>query len=185
MTGDVLLVRHTQVARAWRGRCYGLSDVPLSREGAAVLGPLAAELAERRPDWVVHSGLLRTRRLAGRVASLAGCPLIEDPDWRERNFGDWEGRSWHAIYRATGTAMDGMIDAPDTFRPGGGETTSELAERANRAWSRLPVGLGVVVTHGGPIAALLGKRNRMSVRDWLKLVPPVGGTAALPMPRQH
>jgi broad specificity phosphatase PhoE len=175
MPEPVTLVRHTAIARRWRGRCYGTSDVGLSRAGAAAVHTLAANLAVQRPQWVVHSDLVRTRRLAAAVARLAACPLIADPRWRERDFSEWEGQSWNAIYRASGNAMDGMIDAPATFRPGiSGETTSELADRAREAWDALPSGIGIVVTHGGPIAALLGQDEGLPPRDWIALVPAMG-----------
>lgn len=182
MTSTVLLVRHTKVARAWHARCYGASDVPLSREGRAAIAELAARLAAERPRWVIHSGLIRTCLLAERVAKLAGCQLDENAAWRERDFGSWEGMSWNAIYRHSGNAMDGMIDAPDDFRPGGGETTSELATRTARAWESLPGGNGIVITHGGPIAALLGQRRRLPVTAWPHLVPAQGGV--VPMRRR-
>jgi len=154
MANDITLVRHTEVARRWRGRCYGVSDVGLSRAGAAAIAPLAQELAALRPEWIIHSDLTRTRRLAIAVARSAGCTILADPAWRERDFGTWEGQSWNAIYRASGNAMDGMIEAPDKFRPGGGETTLELAVRVATALTGLPEGRGIVVTHGGPIASL-------------------------------
>ncbi|WP_448660541.1 histidine phosphatase family protein [Sphingomonas sp. CJ99] len=173
------MVRHTAVALAWQGRCYGISDVPLSRQGRADAAVLAAVLAARNPQWVVHGGLARTRILAARIASIGHCRLDTDPDWRERDFGSWEGQRWTAIHRATGNAMDGMIDLPDRFRPGGGETTFELADRVARAAQRLPGGPGIVVTHGGPIAALLGRESGDPVAEWPALVPPCGGQAVL------
>src|SRR3546814_6400136 len=119
------------------------------------LGPLVEELARRPITSVVHSDMARTRALALPLARRCGVPLIVDPRWRERDFGSWEGRSWMAIYRETGSAMDGMIEAPDSFRPGGGETTHELGERVHTSWRTLLLGgLTVVITHGGPIAAL-------------------------------
>lgn len=175
----IQLVRHTAVARVWAGRCYGRSDMGLSRDGAVQARLLARELAELRPDVVIHSGLKRARILAERIAALADVPLIDDVRWQERDFGAWEGQSWTAIYRATGSAMDGMIDAPATFRPGGGETTDELAARAAAALAACPPGRVIVVSHGGPIAALLGTAQGLPPRDWLALVPPLGGDVAL------
>lgn len=174
MTTTVLLVRHTEVARAWRGRCYGISDPGLSRAGARHAAIVASEVAAWRPEIVMHSGLDRTCHLARRVAAIAGVEACADPDWRERDFGSWEGKSWGAIYRATGNAMDGMMDAPDSFRPGGGETTIEMADRVAAAFAALPAGRLAVVTHGGPIAALRGRQQRLAVRDWLALVPAYG-----------
>lgn len=180
MSDEVLLVRHTAVALAWQGRCYGVSDVPLSRQGRATVHGLSVELAGRQPAWVIHSGLSRTRILAERIAARNDCPLHEDRDWRERDFGTWEGLTWNAIYRTTGNAMDGMIDAPGEFQPGGGETTWELSDRAIKALYRLPPGSGVVVTHGGTIAALLGRQRNLPVTGWSALVPPYGDLIAVP-----
>lgn len=174
MTRAVLLIRHTEVARAWRGRCYGVSDPGLSRAGAAHARAVARALAGWKPDVVIHSGLRRAERLARWLAGVTRATLHADADWQERDFGEWERRSWAAIYRSSGNAMDGMIDAPDSFRPGGGETTAELADRAVRAWARLPDCRVAVVTHGGPIAALRGRQARLLARDWLALVPRLG-----------
>ena len=179
MADKITLVRHTEVALRWRGRCYGVTDVGLSRTGAAAIGPLAQELAALRPEWILHSDLTRTRRLSVAVARHVGCPIHADPAWRERDFGTWEGQSWNAIFRASGNAMDGMIEAPDKFRPGGGETTCELAARIATAMASLPEGRGIVVTHGGPIASLLGQERGLAPRDWLSLVPSVGAGVSM------
>lgn len=51
--------------------------------------------------------------------------------------------------------MDRMLTDPAKFRPGGGETTSELFKRSQKAWRAIPPGpLIVVVAHGGPIACV-------------------------------
>ncbi|GAA0637420.1 alpha-ribazole phosphatase family protein [Sphingomonas ursincola] len=182
MCAKVLLVRHTEVARAWRGRCYGQSDMGLSRAGAAQVRALAPDLARWKPDIVLHSGLRRAQRLAQAIAALSGLDASADPAWQERDFGSWEGRSWSAIYRETGDAMDGMIDDPARFRPGGGETTMELAARSLAAWRELPRQRGLVVTHGGPIAAIAGTLNGVPVREWPRLVPAPGDAVEIAIP---
>lgn len=171
MAAMVLLVRHTEVARAWQGRCYGQSDMGLSRAGAAHVRVLARELISRKPDILLHSGLRRTQILADAIAALAGVTAKADPAWMERDFGNWEGRSWAAIYRETGNAMDGMIDDPEGFRPGNGETTTELAARSLSALRSVPLKRVLVVTHGGPIAAITGTLEGRPTRDWPSLVP--------------
>ncbi len=179
MSDAVLFVRHTQVALHWQGRCYGRSDMGLSRAGAIHAREVATTVADWRPDIVIHSGLKRARILADHVASHTGSRPIALAAWQERDFGTWEGRSWAAIYRATGNAMDGMIDAPATFRPGGGETTDALAQRTMTALAALPCGRIAVITHGGPIAAILGTTSELPVREWPSLVPRLGETVEL------
>ncbi len=173
----MILVRHTEVARAWAGRCYGRSDTGLSRAGLATARELAPRLAaEHAPRIVIHSGLRRARLLAERVAAASGAELAEDRRWAERDFAAWEGKTWDAIWRATGSAMDGMLDDPERFRPGGGETTAELAARAMAAWRGLPHGRCLVVTHGGPIAVVRMLVEGKAWRDLPALIPPAGGT---------
>lgn len=171
-----VLVRHTAVARAWAGRCYGGADVGLGREGLAAARALAPKLAaEHAPRAVLHSGLRRARFLAERVAASAGAELLQDRRWAERGFGAWEGRTWLAVWRATGRAMDGMLDDPEGFRPGGdGETTAELAARALAAWRDLPRGPCLVVAHGGPIAAVRMALAGRAWRDLPGLIPAPG-----------
>jgi broad specificity phosphatase PhoE len=69
-----------------------------------------------------------------------------------------------------------MISEPETYRPGGGETTFELRDRVV-AWRSSVVEqnkLVVAVTHGGPIAALVGTEKELPVSDWVKLIPGCG-----------
>lgn len=184
MTSRVLLVRHTEVARRWHGHCYGRTDVGLSRAGTIAARGLVGGWAEAGVDAIVHSGSRRAAVLArGLGARLSIVPTI-DPDWLERDFGEWEGLSWSAIWRATGSAMDGMLTHPDSFRPGGGETTTEMIDRAARAWTRLPAGRIVVVTHAGPIAAIRSRQEGGAPGAIVDYVPPLGSvTLADPLCR--
>ncbi len=181
MTGEVLLVRHTEVVRAWRGRCYGQSDMALSREGTRHARTLAVAIAREPVAAIVYSGLRRTQVLAELLARMTGLTPIADPGWRERGFGDWEGRSWNAIWRATGNAMDRMITDPYGFRPGGGETGAELATRCIAAWHALPTdGPIVVVAHGGSIGTLQAVASGTALGDVLRFVPKLGKIVRLP-----
>jgi len=147
------LLRHPPVASHWRQVCYGRSDPGLSREGRAMIGPMVEKLAALRPDAVIHSDMTRTRAVAEPLARQLGLVAIAEPLWRERDFGEWEGKRWNAIYRMTGNAMDGMIDDPHHFRPGGGETTGEMVSRVKLASTLLPnLASVLVVSHGGAIA---------------------------------
>lgn len=159
MNRRVLLVRHAQVALRWRGRCYGQSDVGLSRQGQRQSRELACAIMRRRAargiTTILHSGLRRAAYLAELIAEEAGIEPRIDERWRERDFGSWETRTWNSIWRETGNAMDRMVSDPETFRPGGGETTAGLFERSVSAWQALPAEpFIVVVAHAGPIACV-------------------------------
>jgi alpha-ribazole phosphatase len=180
----VLLVRHPPVAKAWAGRCYGRSDMGWSREGAALGGMLADALAAKEPAVVIHSGARRTRRLAELIARRTGCPVHADALWLERDFGTWEGRRWNAIWRESGDLMDRIMTEPAGFRPGGGETGLEMMIRARAAWDVLPTaGTVLVITHGGPIAALRTGWAGQPLERMIDFVPAPGGIVEVPRRR--
>lgn len=115
---------------------------------------LAAELASQPLTHILHSGVIRTRVLAEMIGRQAATCVRCDPRWAERDFGAWEGRSWHAIWRETGSLMDRMMTDPAGFRPGGGETGLELMQRVQAALDDLGRDVDtLVIAHGGSIAA--------------------------------
>lgn len=173
----ILLIRHTEVAVKFHRRCYGRLDVNLSRAGEKRACELASQLAREPITAVVHSGWQRAAFLASRVALLRNLVPQADSRWRERDFGTWEGRSWHSIWQETGNAMDGLFTQPATYRPGGGETTAELSQRCMAAWQSLPEhGLIAVISHGGPIAAV---RTSLASAPLQEIVHYTVGTGAV------
>ncbi len=174
------LVRHPPVTKDWQRRCYGQSDPGLSRVGQAIIAPLVDQLAALGPDLVIHSDMKRTRAVALPLAEKLGIAPIAAPQWRERDFGSWEGRSWNAIYRETGNAMEGMLDAPEYFRPGGGETTTKLATRIREALKALPDARSIaIITHGGPIACVRAARAGTALHQLAAFIPPTGSVVTL------
>lgn len=174
------LVRHPPVTKAWQKRCYGQSDPGLSREGRKMVAPLIDQLVALKPDIILHSDMVRTRAIAEPLARRLGLNCIAEPLWRERDFGAWEGLTWNAIYRATGNDMDGMTNAPDHFRPGGGETTADLAMRIRQAADNLPkVKRIAIISHGGPIAYAVAMHTGAPLQQLASLVPSTGSVTTL------
>lgn len=172
MSRRVLLVRHGEPHPRWRGVCYGRSDAGLGSRGRAQSREASRRLATEPITRLYTSPLRRARRLADLIAEHRGIESIVEPRLAERDFGEWEGRTWDAIHAASGSAMEGLIHDPAGFRPPAGETTAELAARVLAWYRRLPAdGVIVAVTHGGPIAALRGSLLGLPARDWLALIP--------------
>lgn len=180
MTRQILLVRHTSVAVRWTNRCYGCTDIGLSHAGRQQAAELATRLAAEPITALFHSGLKRAAYLARWLANMKGLVPIEDARWQERNFGAWEGRGWHSIWKETGDAMDGMFTDPAGYRPGGGETTAELSARSTAAYEALPQeGVIVVVSHGGPIAAVRTMLAGVPITDILNYRVGTGSITSL------
>ncbi len=175
MARVLILIRHGQVHERYQGVCYGSRDVELSELGKAQSRSLVDELANQALTGIYHSDMLRTRFLAELLAERSGVEALPDTRLRERCFGAWELKNWDEIYAESGAAMDGMLDAPDSFAPAGGETTFALRDRVLAWYAALPArGTFAVVAHGGAIASLLGTLRELPVRQWTELIPACG-----------
>lgn len=155
----VLLVRHA--ATDWTGvRLCGRTDLTLSRAGRAQAKALAAGLARAGLDAraVRSSPARRARETARPLAEVLGVDTVIDGRLREADFGAAEGRTFDDVRRtwpgiaAALLSGDGAIDWP------GGDGAGELARRAGALARELDATSdadALLVTHGGPIRAIL------------------------------
>lgn len=155
----VLLLRHGQSTWNAEGRWQGWADAPLSAEGEAQARRMGDRLAATGRVFAaaVSSDLQRSIATARIVAGALGLeePAVE-PALRERDVGDWSGRTTEEIELIWPGVLDawraGRID-----RPPGGERERAFVGRVVGAVERLAAGAGgplVVITHGGVIRAL-------------------------------
>jgi len=148
---EILLVRHGETDWNLEGRVQGHTDRPLNPTGLEQARALADCLAPEELVAVYSSDLARARDTAAIVAHPHGVGVVLDPDLREKNFGSWEGS----------TGVEILERFPDAVRGrwGDAETTEMVAERAIAAIDRIralhPAGTTLVVSHGGPLRAIL------------------------------
>jgi broad specificity phosphatase PhoE len=147
----ILLARHGETDWNLQRRVQGHSDTPLNETGRAQALALAETLDEAALDAIYTSDLARARDTAQVVADRKGLAVTVVPELRERNFGTWEGLTDDEILVRFPAARTGSW--------GDAETKEELAERVLGALQRIaaahPGGRVLVVTHGGPVRALL------------------------------
>jgi probable phosphoglycerate mutase len=161
----LLLLRHGETTWNRQNRMQGWAPVGLTDRGheqARRVGRLVA--GEYDPQRLVSSDLVRARETTAGLLSAAD-PALDlepafEPAWRERGLGDLQGLTVEALFggfpeysvRESGVAA---LEA----RPPNGESVLDLRERVLAAWAEL-VEAGtdtLVVTHGGPIATVLGQ----------------------------
>jgi len=151
---ELTLVRHPRTGAA-PGLCYGRHEPPPGPHGTAAANALITRLSP--PTIVVTSPAPRCHTLAQILVRRFACRLSVDADWRELDFGSWEGRLWRDIDRSQ---SDPWAEDPLNRAPPGGETYRAMLARVNTALARTPA-RAVVITHAGAIRAAL-----MLSRGW-------------------
>lgn len=159
----VLLVRHGETTWNRERRMQGWADSELTERGRAQAAAVAAYLDETfEVDAVRASDLHRTRQTARRVCERLGREAQFEPGWRERDVGDLEGIAYEQFTEQIGDGVVGGNGVAVAVRPPGGESLVDMRKRVDSAWESLlsttaPETTSLVVTHGGPIRALLGR----------------------------
>jgi ribonuclease H / adenosylcobalamin/alpha-ribazole phosphatase len=154
-----ILLRHGDTRLSPEHRFSGLSDEPLSADGARQVSAAARRLASGAPiDAIVSSPLPRAAVTAAIVAAELGLTTATDDDLRETDFGAWEGLTFTEIQdRWPDTVVAWQHDPQQA--PPGGESFATTACRVNRACERIlkeHEGQTVlVVSHITPIKILL------------------------------
>jgi alpha-ribazole phosphatase len=155
----LVLVRHAEAEESTRGRCYGSLDVGLSAHGRSQCAALARALASEQVVAVVTSPRVRAVETAAAIAKPHGLDVRIEPDLRELDFGDLEGREYDEIAAALPELYAAWMRTPTEVRFPGGESYADLHARSDAAVSGLRAAHNgetvVAVTHGGVVRAVL------------------------------
>jgi 2,3-bisphosphoglycerate-dependent phosphoglycerate mutase len=164
----ILLVRHGETEWNRTRRIQGWAPVPLNdrgREQARAVGEHLTSAYEI--DRVVCSDLQRTRETASLIGEAGlGVDPSYDRNWRERDLGVLQGLPYDEAFEDNPEydVTNGDTDRPGS-KPENGESMLDLRDRVLTGWKSVsePSRTGetgddttLVVTHGGPIYALLG-----------------------------
>jgi broad specificity phosphatase PhoE len=123
------LARHGETELNREGDRYqGRTDPPLNATGLAQAQALAAALPAGI-EVIVASPLQRARQTADAVAQARGLPVSLMPEFRERDFGDFEGlRPQDVQDRHPQAWADNLLWQWDTAPPNA-ETTRQVVQR--------------------------------------------------------
>jgi 2,3-bisphosphoglycerate-dependent phosphoglycerate mutase len=150
----LLLLRHGQTDANATGVLQGHQPTPLNALGLLQAQRLAQRVARHLPrvTALISSDLRRAVQTADAISAACGLAPILDPAWRERGFGEFEGK--HVGERDTWRAAHGDTDPP------GAESLACFRHRIHCAATSLPETYAdrhavAVVTHGGPVGIIL------------------------------
>lgn len=164
MAREIWLVRHGETEWSLSGAHTGRTEIPLTAAGRERATALAAKLAGQPFDLVLSSPLGRARETC-RLAGFADRAIIE-PDLREWDYGDYEGKTTADIRREVPGWSVWSRPLPN------GETLAAVAARATRVIDRVAsVDTALLFAHGHIF--------RILAAVWLELEPRDGRLFAL------
>jgi probable phosphoglycerate mutase len=159
------LVRHGETEWSRSGAHTGRADIPLTAAGMEQARAVGRKLSGRAFALVLASPLVRARETC-RLAGYGAVAAI-DPDLREWDYGDFEGRTLAEIHAET----------PDwnLWRDGprNGESIGQVAARARAAIER------AAAAPGDALLFAHGHLLRILTACWLELPPDTGRLFAL------
>ena len=150
------LARHAQTASSAVDSFNGQRELPLTEHGREQARLLGARLAGVRFAAVYRSPLGRT----GETAALAapGMAAIVIPGLIEISYGGWEGLSPEAARALDPQRYDAWVADPTAVGPPGGETASQVAQRALAALE------GIRAKHEGSREPVLAISHKATLR---------------------
>ena len=150
-----MLIRHGRTEANQNWLYCGSTDLPLMEEGRRELSDLRSAGGYPAAEGLRRctSGMLRTEETLELLFGPGESTAI--PGFREMDFGAFEMRSYEEMkeepeYQAWITGDNRVNVCP------GGESGEQMEERVLAAWRELERGPdSLLVTHGGPIAAIM------------------------------
>jgi glucosyl-3-phosphoglycerate phosphatase len=174
----LVLLRHGRTAWNAERRMQGRLDPPLDETGQAQAQAVAPLVAGFDPTVLLCSDQTRALQTALAVGEATGLEPRKEPRLRETDVGQWQGLVHTEVEEGWPGALERWFVEP-TFRPPGGESRVDAAERALPVLRELigtPADVttgdtAVLVAHGAVILATTCAFLGFPVENWPSLGP--------------
>jgi broad specificity phosphatase PhoE len=169
------LIRHGETADNRQMRYLGTRDEPLTENGIQQAQRVADALAQLPIRIVISSPMRRTTETATLIQKACGVELRLDSRLAEGSFGSWEGLTRAEVVGRGGKDAEQLArwESDSSFSPSGGESLESVQKRVVSASEELKREFTdssiVLVSHVGPIKALLASVLRLSLQDCRRL----------------
>lgn len=131
---NLVLVRHGETEWNKLGKFQGHLDVGLNSRGVAQAQETAREVLGWKHSVVFSSPLLRTMQVAEEISRLSGKPVVPVAGFMELSLGDLEGVTGEEMRAGWPEVYAGWNANPASVSMPGGESLTDLQERA---WNSL------------------------------------------------
>ncbi len=153
------IIRHAITFWNMEKKIQGQYDLPLAPLGEKMAKAWGRKLLPLKWDRIISSDLKRARQTANLINISLKIPINYDKKLREADWGDWTGKTIKEIRKNNKRLLKNMEKMGWDFRPPGGESRTEVWERANRALTdaalKYPQKKILIVTHNGVIKCLI------------------------------
>ncbi|WP_409271654.1 histidine phosphatase family protein [Neobacillus sp. SCS-31] len=153
------ITRHGETVWNTERRMQGWLDSALTENGIRNAVSLSERLIDVEFKAIYSSPSGRTRATSELLKRNRNIPVIYDDNLREMSLGKWEGQTLDSIQGTYPIEIDHFWNAPQRFKPVGGETFSDVHARALNALERIKAdnraGNILIVTHSVMIKTLL------------------------------
>ncbi len=171
------LIRHPE-PETTPGQCYGSLDVPLSERGVRQAQAVAGALRDEPLAAIYTSPRRRCQEAAEILAEGRGFAVEPVQDFRELDFGEFEGYSYDEIAAAHPELYRAWMERPTEVLFPGGESFELVRARVTKAAALLRGRHHdetiAIVTHGGPIRILIAEALGMPGQNIFRLAQQYG-----------
>ncbi len=173
LTCRIYLVRHGETAWNAQLKFQGHADIALSAKGLVQAEKLSRRLAKCEIAAVYASDLIRAWEMARILARPHHLNVIPCIAFREINFGLWEGLTVEEIKKEYQELLRQWWRGPLETRVPQGETLNEVVNRVNKLVKEIidkhATQQIIIVSHGGPIRAIVGAVLGMDLNQYWRL----------------
>jgi alpha-ribazole phosphatase len=148
----IYLLRHGEIEEPANRRYIGQTDCALSKKGRAQADFWKKQLKGKGIAAIFCSDLIRSSDTAKVISNGGQVEILTDPDLREINLGDWDGRFMHAVRTEFPAQWAERGAHIETFRPPNGESFADLYQRVVPVFEQIvekSAGPVVIVGHAG------------------------------------
>ncbi len=173
----LVMIRHGETDGESSIRFHGVADVPLSDRGRAHMRDASRKLRQEVFDLVVASTLQRSWEGAQIVAG--GAPVRLETNFREVDFGRWEGLTAQEIEESDPVLYKEWQEKKSVFDFPGGEIRAAYRARVLRGLDRIEksgAACSLLVVHKGTIRTIVQHLLGKPLPDG---EPPLAGIVAL------
>lgn len=165
----IIFVRHGETEWNIMGKYQGQSDISLTEKGRTQGKLLAKYFPEENLSVIYSSDLSRATETAEYLAKKFNLEVNPEKDFREMNFGEWEGLTYEEIVTKYPEGMKNFMIRPDILKVPNGETFPILQERAcKKLYELVQKHAGetiAIVAHGGVLRTMLADALEMPLKN--------------------